>query len=153
MVALFRTKSNVVVRLLTTFINNFPGWGHRYRIYGTKGYFERTPDYQSAGPAKTLFYSTELPTYREPMVLPIDTARPEYLDGHTNPDSAKALESHGGADYALFDRFFAAVRSGGPSPIGLREALAMTLPGIYAAKSAQHGGELTEIRYPWSDED
>ena len=152
MVALFRTRSNVVVRLLTTFINNFPGWGHRYRIYGTKGYFERTPDYQSAGPAKTLFYSTELPTNREATELPVGATRPEYLDSHANQANTKALESHGGADYALFDRFFAAVRSGGPSPINLREALAMTLPGIYAAESALRGGELVRIRYPWSGE-
>jgi hypothetical protein len=69
--------------------------------------------------------------------------RPEYANReHTT--------SHGGADYALLDRFFDAARKGGSAPIDLRQALRMTLPGIYAAQSARRGGELTEIRYPWS---
>ncbi|GAG43754.1 unnamed protein product, partial [marine sediment metagenome] len=38
MVAHFRTPSNVVVRLLTSFINNAPA-EHQYRLFGTKGYF------------------------------------------------------------------------------------------------------------------
>ncbi len=63
-----------------------------------------------------------------------------------NPRAA----GHGGADYAMLDAFIKAVRAGGPSPIGLKEGLRMTLPGIYAAESAKKGGELTRIIYPWS---
>ena len=33
--------------------------------------------------------------------------------------------------------------------LNMREALRMTLPGIYALQSARSGGELTKIRYPW----
>jgi hypothetical protein len=63
-------------------------------------------------------------------------------------DAAK--DGHGGADTAILQAFFAAIRGGGPSPIPLREALRMTLPGIAAAESARAGGRLTVIRYPWS---
>ncbi len=143
MVALFRTPSNVVVRVLTTFVNNFTTWGHRYRVYGTKGYFERTPGYGGDGTAKTLFYSTGLYTERRLVELPVHELRPEYA-------KESQAASHGGADYALLVRFFDAVRHGGPAPINLREALRMTLPGLYAAESAERGGELLQIRYPWS---
>jgi predicted dehydrogenase len=143
MVALFRTPSNVVVRLLTTFINNYPTWGHRYRVWGTRGYFERTPDCAGPGSAKTVFYSTELYTDRHLAELPVGELRPEYAD-------VPHAVGHGGADYALLARFFEAVRQGGPAPIPLREALRMTLPGLYAAESARRGGALTTIRYPWS---
>ena len=143
MVALFRTPSNVVVRLLTTFINNYPTWGHRYRVWGTCGYFERTPDYAGPGSAKTVFYSTELYTDRHLTELPVGELRPEHAD-------VPHAVGHGGADYALLARFFEAVRQGGPAPIPLREALRMTLPGLYAAESARQGGALTTIRYPWS---
>ena len=37
-------------------------------------------------------------------------------------------------------------------PITLREGLLMTLPGIYAAVSAQRGGEKLTIHYPWEAE-
>ncbi len=143
MVALFRTPNDVVVRLLTTFINYYPGWGHRYRVYGTKGYFERTPAYDGADSARTLFYSTDLYANKALIELPIGQTRPEY-------GGVQETQGHGGADYVMLEQFFASVRQGGPAPIGLREALRMTLPGIYAADSARHGGRVTKIIYPWS---
>ncbi len=147
MAALFRTKKNVVVRLLTSFINNYRGGHHSYRFFTTKGCFERTPNYrtfrkdQMEGP-RTLFYSTDLYGYNNWMELPIDDTRPEF--------AAQKNLGHGGIDYAMWKLFIEAVRAGGPSPISLREGLRMTLPGIYAAESARNGGELTRIVYPWS---
>jgi hypothetical protein len=76
--------------------------------------------------------------------LPVDYLRPEHAG------NAKAA-GHGGADYAMLEAFFRAIREGGPSPISLREGLRMTLPGLYAAESARRGGELVRIRYPWSE--
>jgi predicted dehydrogenase len=144
MVALFRTPSDVIVRVLATFITNFPTWGHRYRIYGTQGYFERTPAYLGEGSAKTYFYSTGLYAERQLVELPVHEMRPEHAK------EAHAAE-HGGADYALLDRFLEAVRNRLPAPINVREALRMTLPGLYAAESARRGGELLPIKYPWSE--
>ncbi len=150
MTALLRTKGNVVVRLLTSFINNVPGGcQHNYRFFTTKGAFERTPPlptFQSSAHAeqgRTLFYSTELYGYKNWIELPIDA--------YSRPENAHKKESgHGGVDYALLDAFIAAVRAGGPSPINLREGLRMTLPGIYAAASAVAGGQLLHMEYPWT---
>lgn len=143
MVAIFRTRSNVVLRLTTSFINNYPSGGHHYRIFTTKGAFERTPGYGADCPEQTLFYSTDIGGGKTWSHLPSDYLRPEYAG------NAKAA-GHGGADYAELAAFFRSIREGGPSPISLREGLRMTLPGIYAAESARKGGELVRIRYPWS---
>ena len=78
------------------------------------------------------------------MTLPFDASV-----GQDAGDPLKA--SHGGADYAMLKAFLDAVEGGGQSPIGVQEALRMTLPGIYAAESARNGGALTRIVYPWSD--
>ena len=149
MTAIFRTKSNIVVHLLTSFCHNSPiGYQHNYRFFTDKGAFERTlayPTFKSAERAaqqRTLFYSKELYGYKNWIELPIDGTRPEYAD--------KKDSGHGGMDYAMMDVFFKAVRTGGPSPISLREGLRMTLPGVYAAASSRKGGELTRIVYPWS---
>lgn len=150
MSAQFRTKSNVVVHLLTSFIHNSPiGYQHNFRFFTTKGAFERTlayPTFQStehAAQQRTLFYSNELYGYKNWIELPIDGyTRPEYAD--------KKEAGHGGLDYAMLDAFIKAVRAGGPSPISLREGLRMTLPGIYAAESARRDGELIRIVYPWT---
>ena len=142
MVALFQTATDVIVRVLVTFINHYPTWGHRYRLWGTRGYFERTPAYEGEGSGRTVFYSAELYGEERLIELPTHHIRPEHI-------GIEKARGHGGADYVLLERFFGAVRTGGPSPIDLREALRMTLPGIYAAESAARGGELVEIRYPW----
>jgi predicted dehydrogenase len=143
MVAIFRTPSNVVVRLLTSFINNYPGCTHGYRVYATKGYFERKPECEGAGPARTLFCSTKGGAEKKLIELPTGELHPEF-------EHAAASGGHGGADYIILYRFFDAIRHGLPSPISLREALRMTLPGVFAAQSARDGGTLTRIEYPWS---
>lgn len=139
MAALFRTKSNVVVRLLVSFINEYIGAHHSFRFLTTTGCFERTPPYP--GGQKTLSYSKNFYAHKQWIELPSDANRPEF--------DAKKDTGHGGNDYALVESFFKAVRSGGPAPISLREGLCMTLPGVYAAESARNGGQLTRIEYPW----
>ncbi len=142
--ALFRTKSGVVVNMMVTFANERPACGHKYVIDGTKGCFERTLGY-SGMPARTYFYSSDMSVEKKLIELPSDTVRPEHAN---NP---KAAKGHGGADYALFEKFFNAIRAGGPSPISLREGLRMTLPGIFAAESFEKGGCSVRIRYPWEN--
>ena len=141
MTATFRTRSNVVVRLLTSFINTYPAWGHAYRVYGTKGYFERGRGCEGIGAAKTLYYSSDCHDKKALHEIPAGEMPKGVGEG--------AVDEHGGVDYALLKLFFTAVRDGAPSPIPLREALRMTLPGIAAAESARQGGALTRIRYPW----
>lgn len=148
MAALFRTKSNVVVRLLVSHINNYLGGGHAYRFFTTKGCFERTPPYRTfrkepAESARTLFYSTDLKLFNNWIELPIARMPPAHAG---NPNAV----GHDGLDYAMLDAFIKAVRAGGPSPISLKEGLRMTLPGIYAAESARRGGKLVRIEYPWN---
>ncbi len=151
MTALFRTKSNVVVHLLTTFIHKSPiDYQHQYRFFTTKGAFERTLRYptfkatdRASARGRTLFYSDELYGYRNWIELPIDGyTRPEYED--------KKEYGHSGLDYVMWDLFLKALKTGGPSPVSLREGLRMTLPGVFAAASAEAGGELTKIVYPWT---
>lgn len=140
MVAIFRTKSDVVVRVLTSFVNNCPFEGHRYRIYTSKGYFERTPVFTpEAADFKTFFFSKELHSEKKMHELPVGFARP----------GSEGKDGHGGADFAILEGFLTAIRTGQPSPISLREGLRMTLPGVFAAESATKNGVPVTIKYPW----
>lgn len=142
MVAILRTPSNVVVKLLCTFINNHPHAHHRYLYQGTKGYFEWTVP-RADGRAEVLFSSTEPPEPNRLQVLPVDET-PLGLD------LPPQLQGHGGADGAMLRDFVDAIVHGRPSPIDVREALRMSLPGLYALESSRQGGALTRINYPWS---
>ena len=143
--ALFQTESGVTIRLLRNgacraFIGH-----HSYRVFGTKGYFERI-DSRGKNPQTVRFRSDGLYGADTLTELPVGMMPNEYAD---NPKAA----GHGGADYALLDHLFQAMLSGAPEfPITLREGLCMTLPGIYAAESAKRGGEKLTIHYPWEPE-
>lgn len=143
--ALFQTESGVTIRLLRNgacraFIGH-----HSYRVFGTKGYFERI-DARGNTPQVVRFRSDELYGADTITELPVGMMPNEYAN---NPKAG----GHGGADYALFDHLFQAMLNDAPEfPISLREGLCMTLPGIYAARSAQLGGQKLTIHYPWEPE-
>jgi predicted dehydrogenase len=143
MTAHFRTESGVVVRLTCSFVNNAHIGEHSYRVFGTEGYFERNGGCGEVIKPKVLFSSNNHVNPEAVVELPVDLMLPE----HENNPLAKG---HGGADYAMFDAFFKALINDTPSPLNLREGLRMTIPGIYAAESAARGGEVLEIKYPWS---
>ena len=145
--ALFQTESGVTIRLLRNgacraFIGH-----HSYRVFGTKGYFERI-DARGNTPPVVRFRSDELYGADTIAELPIGSMPNEYAY-----DSQATGTGHGGVDYALLDHMFKAMFSDAPEfPITLREGLCMTLPGIYAAESAKRGGEKLTIHYPWEAE-
>ena len=143
--ALFQTESGVTIRLLRNGCCRAFFGHHSYRVFGTRGYFERI-DSRGKTPEVVRFRSDELYGADELTELPVGMMPSEYV---ANPKAG----GHGGADYALFDHLFKAMLEDAPEfPITLREGLCMTLPGIYAAKSARLGGQKLTIHYPWEKE-
>ena len=140
MTGIFRTANNIIVRVTCSFINNFKGGCHWYRVMGTEGCFERTAGRGELDPPRTLLNTTLHHEMAEITALPVDTARPGC-------DTVE--DDHGGADYYMLDAFIKAIICGEPSPISLREGLRMSLPGLFAVESAENNGRLTEIKYPW----
>ena len=142
MTAIFKTPSGVIVKLLVSFINRCPAHGHRYRIFGTEGYFERTVDFGDG--AKSYWYSSDTPTEKNLVDLTVGEA---LLDNDDRDD----VGNHGGANYELLKRFFHTIETGDEPEIGIKESLAMTLPGIFAAESARRNNAKLMIEYPWEE--
>jgi len=141
MTALFRTSKGTVIKLLTSFITSHPAPFHRYVLYGTAGYFEKTQPL-AGGESQVLFSSRNTYGMHGLTKLPVAEARPEF-------QAAAGIGEHGGADYAMLTNFADAIEGQAAPAVGIREALRMTLPGLYALDSARHGGRLTRIQYPW----
>ncbi len=141
MAALFRTDGGAVVRLLISFITAHPAPFHRYVCHGTEGYFEKTQPL-AGGESQVLFSSKRIYGLDSLTRLPVAEARPELR-------AASGIGEHGGADYAMLANFADAIEGRAAPAVGIREALAMTLPGLFALDSARSGGRLTPIRYPW----
>ena len=143
MAALFQTESGVTIRLLRNGKCRAPIGHHSYRVFGTKGYYERLDSRGEAYPAVTRFRSDELYGSHDFTIMPVGMMAKEYMY------NSKAA-GHGGADYALLDHMFKAYLNHDEEyPISLREGLRMTLPGIYAEESARRNGEKIRMTYPW----
>jgi predicted dehydrogenase len=141
MAAIFRTPGGAVVKLLISFINSHPAPFHRYACYGTEGYFEKTQPL-AGGESQVLFSTRETYGPHGLMKLPVTEARPEV-------QASPGAGEHGGADVIMLENFADAIEGKAAPFVDLRQALRMTLPGIYALESARQGGRLLEIRYPW----
>lgn len=144
MVAIYKTASGTVVKLLTSFINSHPAPFHRYVLYGTNGYFEKTQPFAGGG-SQVLCSSKGIYGTHGLIQLPIAESRPELA-------AAPGIGEHGGADYCMLRDFVDAIATGGAPTVDLRQALRMTLPGLYALESARQGGKLVRVRYPWDTE-
>lgn len=140
MVAIFKTGSGELVKLLVSFANSNPTGQHRYLCHGTRGSFECTWPLSGDAP-KVKFATQEVYGFDNPIELAVASQRKEL-------GTLESVSGHGSLDYAMLADFAAAI-DGGPNRLGLREGLAMTLPGLFALESSQNGGRLTEIRYPW----
>lgn len=146
MCALYQTPSGVTIRHTNSFINCAPA-GHSYRVFGTEGCFERL---YARGQDKghTRFRSEKLYAATHMTELDVDE-KPLNVDKWTC-DQQAINAGHGGADGYLWHIFMEALRKGEKTaPIGIREGLRMTLPGLYAAESARQNGKVLPIRYPW----
>ena len=139
MCAQFQTASGVIVRLMRNGRCRAEIGHHNYRVFGTEGYMERIDRFGK-------------PVIRYNSTKEADTGLKE-IGGEFMPpeyaDTAAAKNGHGGIDYAMMDNFFKHLCHQGGHPVTLKEGLAMSIPGLYAAESAMLGGKVLKIRYPW----
>lgn len=153
MVAILHTKSNMVVRFLTAFGLPYPhkAPAHTTRILTDKGIVELYNDKARIYLEGLNAFSAESGFLEIPLT-PGGVSRPLGMKIIDEALFAYAGYGHNGSDISMMEDFADALVNNKPSPIGIKEGLAMTLPGIYAAESAREGGVLKKIVYPWDKE-
>ena len=148
MAALFRTQNDIVIRFLTAFALPYRGPAHTTKIMTGQGILELRNEGAKVWLQKLSEFSAGRDFLEVPFT-PTGDSRPNGLQIIDEDLFRQAHYGHNGSDIYMMEDFADAILNGKPSPIGIREALAMTLPGIYAAESAREGGELKNIKYPW----
>ncbi len=137
-VALFQTEDGATLKVLTAFrIAREPSF-HYYSLYGTRGCLE------SQRPPDTLRTNAFLSEQGKADMV-------QWPLGRNNPQAPSGADSggHGTAEYYMFRDFLNSVRHGRPAPIGIDEALEMSVPGLCAHQSALDGGTPVEIPTYW----
>lgn len=141
MVAIFKSRSNAVVKLMTCFTNSLPFGVHRYLCHGTQGYFDCTWPLTGGDP-EVRFCSKKDERYEELTSIEVATAPAR------DSSSLEDISGFGAVDFAMLEDFVGAIK-GAPYILDLKQGFRMTLPGLYAIESARKGGQLTTITYPW----
>ena len=133
-VMMAKTARDRLIKVRLDMLSNRPASG-RYALQGTKGCYET-----GAG----IWLQDLCPN--EHTWLDPQTLEEEYLPESYRNLPPEILEaSHGGGDYLEIRDFLEAIVHGRPSPIGIHEAMDMTLPGLVSQISIQKDGEWLEV--------
>jgi predicted dehydrogenase len=134
-VGIFRTAGGATIKVLAGFrVVREPSF-HYYSIYGTRGSLETA---RPPAPLRTHAYLDGIEHLQGMMEIPLGTDVPRAPAG-------AAAGGHGTAEYYMVKDFVEAVRDGREPPLGIRQALEMSLPGLCAHQSALEGGRPVEI--------
>jgi predicted dehydrogenase len=134
-VALLKTRSGGVIKLLCGFAAEREPAFHFLSLYGTGGSVE-TDRYRPYDVIKAYF--ADVPYTRDLIEIPVSRGRPKA------PPEAR-LGGHGTSEYYMVDAFVRRIREGAPGPLGVSEALNISVPGICAHRSAEQGGAPVEV--------
>ena len=149
--SLFRTPSGVLLRMTNSFINNWKGGHHSFRVFGTEGCFEHLSNRGDKQSERTTFSSNKLAGFEKITEVPVGFS--PFSETVKKKFKSIGTGGHGGADPYLMLRFAEAlINKEKEMPVSLRQGLSMTLPGIYAAESVFRNGEKIQIHYPWEKE-
>jgi predicted dehydrogenase len=78
--------------------------------------------------------------------LPLEDLAEEFLpEEWLHPTEAQLRAGHGGGDYLEVQDFVRSILAGTPPPIGIHEALDMTLPGLISQQSIAQGGVWVDV--------
>ena len=129
-----RLSGGGLVNLRLDMISDRPHNCTYYSLQGTDGCYEAT---RGLGDAPKVWIRSH---HEEKSWHPLEDFYDEYLPEHwKNPPEEAVKAGHGGGDYWIAQDFIDAILKESSPPIGIHEALDMTLPGLVSQISIQQG--------------
>jgi len=135
-VMLAKTSRDALIKIRVDMLSNRPHAMANYSLQGTTGCYESARS--SLEPHKIWLAGLcpDMNTW-----LKLADLEADYLPAMWRNPPAEALKAgHGGGDYFEVMDFVAAIQGEQPCPIGIHEAMDMTLPGLISQESVRQGG-------------
>ena len=128
---LCKTAKGGLIKIRVDMLSNRPHAMTNYSLQGTKGCYESARSILESGK----IWLTEL--CADPnQWMNLEDLEPDYLPEMWRDPPAEALKAgHGGGDYFEVLDFVSSIIDGTPNPIGIHEAMDMTLPGLVSQQS------------------
>ena len=136
-VMLAKTARGALIKVRVDMISERPSGMCTYQLQGTKGVYESARRLGGVHRIWLKDLHEDKEAWHELSELEAD-----YLPDIWRKPSEEAVKAgHGGGDYFVILDFIGAVTGEAPCPIGIHEAMDMTVPGLISQQSIERGGE------------
>jgi len=140
-VMLCRMKSSGLVKIRVDMLSDRPHAMHNHQLQGTDGCYESP---RGPGDRHRVWLRSRCDDPNE--WLDLETLEDEFLPGFWREATETARKAgHGGGDYFEILDFVDAIQGRRPCPIGIHEAMDMTLPGLVSQRSIREGGRWLDV--------
>lgn len=129
-----RTDQGGLIQLRLDMLSNRPHNMTYYSLQGTTGCYEAP---RGLGDQPKIWLQDRC---KEGEWIPLEDLAEEFLpEEWLHPSEEQLQAGHGGGDYLEVQDFVRAILDGTPPPIGIHEAMDMTLPGLLSQQSIAQG--------------
>jgi predicted dehydrogenase len=140
-IMLCRMRSGGLVKIRVDMLSDRPHAMTNYQVQGTDGCYESA---RAPGEKSRIWLRSRCPDMNTWMEL--ETLADEFLPEYWNRGQEAAIKAgHGGGDYFEVLDFIDAIEGHRPCPIGIHEAMDMTLPGLLSQESIRDGGRWKDV--------
>ncbi len=140
-VMLCKTARGALIKMRLDMISDRPHAMINLQLQGTDGVYESSRG--GPGDRDKIWLRT---LSEEIKWFDLESLSDEYMpDIWRDPPEEALRAGHGGGDYFEVLDFLRAVRGEAPCPIGIHEAMDMTLPGLVSQQSIAQGGEWLSV--------
>ncbi|HEY8666835.1 MAG TPA: Gfo/Idh/MocA family oxidoreductase [Tepidisphaeraceae bacterium] len=140
---LAKTARGVLIKIRLDMVTDRPHACNNYQVQGVDGVYESSrgaPD-----DAHRIWFrqlSSEIRWHDLNELMTIDSLAGQYMpELWRNPPPEALRAGHGGGDFFEVYDFVRAIRGQAPCPIGIHEAMDMTLPGLVSQQSVLQDGQ------------
>ena len=140
-VMLAKTAKGALIKIRVDMISDRPHSMTNYLLQGVKGAYESARSPQEPN----RIWLADL-GHEKDIWVNLTDLEDEYLpDIWRNPTEAALKAGHGGGDYFEILDFINAATGVADCPIGIHDAMDMTLPGLISQESIQQGGQWLDV--------
>ena len=140
-VMLCRLRGGALAKIRVDMLSDRPHAMTNYQLQGTYGCYESA---RAAGERDRIWLRSKAPKPEAWMDLD-DLADEALPDWYKRGMATAAKAGHGGGDYFEILDFADAIAGRRPCPIGIHEAMDMTLPGLVSQQSIAQGGQWLDV--------
>lgn len=140
-VMLCKTVRGALIKIRVDMLSERPHAMHNHCLQGTKGCYE-----SGRGPGERhKIWLADVCKDKDTWLDLFDLEQDYMPELWRNPPEAALKAGHGGGDYFEVLDFVNSIVTGAPCPIGIHEAMDMTLPGLVSQLSIANGGAWLDV--------